>query len=62
MVKPISFKNNLNPPIDPKICTVQPSITSKQKEFETKSGMFKVVCDPKYNIYLVRNEYQATFL
>ena len=24
-VKPISFKNNLKPPIDPKICTLQPS-------------------------------------
>ena len=46
-LKPISFKNNLKPPIDPKICTVQPSILCKQKGFETKSGTFKVVCDTK---------------
>ena len=45
--KPISFKNNLKPPIDPKICTVQPLILCKQKGFETKSGTFKVVCDTK---------------
>ena len=46
-LKPISFKNNLKPPIDPKICTVQPSISCKQKGFETKSGTFKVVCGSK---------------
>ena len=46
-LKPISFKNNLKRPIDPKICTVQPSISCKQNGFETKSGTFKVVCGPK---------------
>ena len=46
-LKPILFKNNLKAPPDPKICTVQPSISCKQNGFETKSGTFKVVCGPK---------------
>ena len=43
LLKPISFKNNLKSPIDPKICTVQLSIFCKQKEFETNSGTYRRV-------------------
>ena len=38
--------------IDPKIYAVQPSISCKQKGFETKSGTFKVVYGSKsYILY-----------